>query len=197
MQRFDDDDDDTIRIDILFLVASIVVWNQSGVTFSISLRCRDARWHRWLVELFSIPTPSFPFGSSPFFFRSQARFRTRPAGEERMKPHTTAIISRPFVPPASSPDDSISPAENVSFKRARDCGLAHHQFYFFSWGSVSNHWIVRRRRAAAAAKGAWNISLDISQAAYIVFFFFLNTFFFLFLLFYHPASSSFFPFFAP
>lgn len=51
-----------------------------------------------------------------------------------MKPHTTAIISRPFVPPASSPDDSISPAENVSFKRARDCGLAHHQFYFFRGG---------------------------------------------------------------
>lgn len=67
MQRFDDDDDDTIRIDILFLVASIVVWNQSGVTFSISLRCRDARWHRWLVELFSIPTPSFHLDPPPFF----------------------------------------------------------------------------------------------------------------------------------
>jgi hypothetical protein len=114
-----------------------------------------------------------------------------------MKPHTTAIISRPFVPPASSPDDSISPAENVSFKRARDCGLAHHQFYFFRGGRFQIIELSDDDEQQPAAKGAWNISLDISQAAYIVFFFFLNTFFFLFLLFYHPASSSFFPFFAP
>lgn len=171
MQRFDDDDDDTIRIDILFLVASIVVWNQSGVTFSISLRCRDARWHRWLVELFSIPTPSFHLDPPPFFSGHKpvsGRGLQERNGWNRTRQQS--LVGLLFPPPA---------VPTIQYHRQRTCHLSAPGIvvwliinFIFSWGSVSNHWIVRRRRAAAAAKGAWNISLDISQAAYIVFFFF-------------------------
>jgi hypothetical protein len=102
-----------------------------------------------------------------------------------------------LFPPASSPDDSISPAENVSFKRARDCGLAHHQFYFFRGGRFQIIELSDDDEQQPAAKGAWNISLDISQAAYIVFFFFFQYIFFSFFTFLSSSVFLFFPLLCP
>jgi hypothetical protein len=53
-------------------------------------------------------------------------------------------------------------------------------FIFFRGGRFQIIELSDDDEQQPAAKGAWNISLDISQAAYIVFFFFLNNFFFFF-----------------
>lgn len=94
--------------------------------FSISLLC-DARWHRWLVTVHSSPSIFFPFLMLLGWYRP---FPGERNGWNRTRQQS--LVGLLFPVPTIQYH-----RQNVSFKRARDCGLAHHQFLGVGFKSLN------------------------------------------------------------